>query len=65
MYIRFDTTGLTIHETYNAFHGKSAVHRTDTAEWLRITRESAAVERTMAYLRAGSVRGSDTTIHVV
>ena len=50
MYVRFDTNGITIHTTYNAFMGRSAVDKADNATWLRVTREAAKVEERMALL---------------
>ena len=56
MYVRFDTNGISVHTTYNAFMNRSAVAQADTETWLRIMRETAAVERQMA------CRGLERTI---
>lgn len=50
MYVRFDTNGITVHTTYNAFMGRSAVAQADNETWLRVTREAAQVEEQMARL---------------
>lgn len=51
MFIRLDEHRVTVHATDSAFRRKRALERVTNEEWVRIAKETAAVERRIARLQ--------------